>query len=126
MVGTDAILVGASPHPRATGTYPTVLGRYVREEGIVTLERAVRAMTGGPAARLGLGDRGRIEPGLAADLVLFDPGRVGSPATYEHPLASPVGMPYVFVNGQPVKWDDQPTGERAGVVLRRGLTGSAR
>jgi N-acyl-D-amino-acid deacylase len=125
MVGTDAILVGGSPHPRATGTYPTVLGTYVRDEGVLPLERAVRGMTGGPARRLGLADRGLVRPGLAADLVLFDPATVAAGSTYEEPLLPPAGMPYVLVNGVPVKWDDAPTGERPGRVIRGDGQGRA-
>lgn len=126
-VGTDAILVGGSPHPRAYGTYPTYLGRYVRELGVLRLEEAIRHMTSAAAARLGLADRGLLRPGLAADVVVFDPDRIGSPATYADPKRFPLGLPYVIVNGVPVKWADEPTGERPGGVLRhragpRGVT----
>jgi N-acyl-D-amino-acid deacylase len=125
-VGTDAILVGGTVHPRAAGTYPTVLGRYVREEGVITLERAVQAMTGAPAARLGLVDRGLVREGLAADLVLFDPTTVAARNTYEDSRVPPAGMPYVIINGEAVKWDDQPTGARPGRVIRGDGTRRAR
>jgi N-acyl-D-amino-acid deacylase len=124
-VGTDAILVGSSVHPRAAGTYPTVLGTYARQEGIISLERAVNAMTGAPAGRIGLVDRGLVQPGLAADLVVFDPVTVGARNSYEDSRVPPAGMPYVIVNGVPVKWDDAPTDERPGRIIRGDGTGRA-
>ncbi|MFO1540042.1 MAG: N-acyl-D-amino-acid deacylase family protein [Chloroflexota bacterium] len=125
-VGTDAILVGSSVHPRASGTYPTVLGTYARAEGVISLERAVNAMTGAPAARIGLVDRGLVRPGLAADLVVFDPATVAARSTYEDSRRPPAGMPYVLVNGVPVKWDDAPTDARPGRIIRGDGTGRAR
>jgi N-acyl-D-amino-acid deacylase len=125
-VGTDSILVGDSIHPRAGGTYPRILGTYVRESGVLPLETAVRAMSGAPAARLGLVDRGTIEQGKKADLVLFDDTTVAGPASYDDPWLPPIGMPYVFVNGEPVKWDDEMTGARPGRVIRGDGKGSAR
>jgi len=124
-VGTDAILVGGSVHPRAAGTYPTVLGTYARDERVISLERAVNAMTGAPAARLGLADRGVIRAGLAADLVLFDAATVGARNSYTDSRVPPAGMPYVIINGVPVKWDDQPTGARPGRILRGDGQGRA-
>lgn len=125
MVGTDSVIVGSSIHPRASGTYPRVLGTYVREEGVLTLARAVRAMSGGPADRLGLTDRGYIRPGQRADLVLFDHTAVAGPASYEDPELAPLGMPYVFVNGEAVKWDDEMTDARPGRVIRGRGDGTA-
>ena len=125
MVGTDAILVGGSVHPRAAGTYPTVLGTYARQEGVISLERAVNAMTGAAAARMGLVDRGIIRTGLAADLVRFDPTTVAARNSYEDSRVPPAGMPYVFINGVPVKWDDAPTGMRPGRILRGDGQGRA-
>lgn len=124
-VGTDAILVGGSVHPRAAGTYPTVLGTYARQEGVISLERAVNAMTGAAAARMGLADRGVVRTGLAADLVLFDPTTVAARNSYEDSRVPPAGMPYVIVNGVPVKWDDAPTGMRPGRIIRGDGQGRA-
>ena len=124
-VGTDSILVGSSIHPRAGGTYPRILGTYVRDEGVITLERAVRAMSGGPADRLGLVDRGYVRVGQRADLVLFDSANVAGPASYEQPDLAPKGMPWVFVNGEAVKWEDEMTGARPGRVIRGDGKGSA-
>jgi N-acyl-D-amino-acid deacylase len=97
----------------------------VREQRVLSLERAVRAMTGAAADRLGLTDRGYVREGLAADLVLFDAGRVAARNSYEEPRVAPEGMPYVIVNGEPVKWDDALTGARPGRVIRGDGTGRA-
>ena len=85
--------VSGKPHPRNYGTYPRVLGRYVREEQVLSLETAVRKMTALPARRLGLKDRGRVEQGLAADLVLFNPDTVTDKATFDDPSQFPDGIP---------------------------------
>jgi N-acyl-D-amino-acid deacylase len=107
------------PHPRWYGTFPRVLGVYVRERGVLTLEEAVRKMTSLPADRLGLTDRGRIAEGAWADLVLFDPATVVDKATFEQPHQYPEGIPYVFVNGVPVVDDGTFTDQRPGVMLRK-------
>lgn len=100
MVGSDGIpdLTGR-PHPRLFGTFPRVLGRYVREQNVTSLEEAVRCMTSLSCDRFGLADRGRIEPGQFADLVLFDPQRVIDVATYEDPKRESAGIEKVWVNG---------------------------
>jgi N-acyl-D-amino-acid deacylase len=104
-------------HPRSAGTFPRVLGRYVREQQWLTLPEAVRKMTSAPAARLKLKDRGRIEPGFVADLVLFDPRAVLDKSTFADPAALPVGIPKVFVSGA-VVWDgSHPGGELAGKTI---------
>ncbi|MCR4411858.1 MAG: D-aminoacylase [Thermoguttaceae bacterium] len=118
MAGSDGILVGDRPHPRAWGTFARYLARYVRELGVWTLEECVRKMTSLPARRLGLTDRGVLCPGAMADLVVFDPETVQDQATYEEPRRHPVGIPYVAVNGRLVKDADQPTGARPGQVIR--------
>jgi N-acyl-D-aspartate/D-glutamate deacylase len=104
-------------HPRYYGTFPRVLARYVREEGLLALEAAVRKMTSLPAERFGLEGRGRIEPGACADIVVFDPERVTDRATFEAPHAFAEGIDLVVVNGS-VAWDGKP-GVRAGRSLRR-------
>lgn len=107
------------PHPRAYGTFPRVLGYWVRERGVLTLEEAVRKMTSLPAWRLGLTDRGRVAEGLVADLVVFDPATVSDRATFEEPHQYPVGIPYVIVNGTPVVDGGAFTDARPGQALRR-------
>lgn len=105
-------------HPRYYGTFARVLGRYARQEGLLTLGSAIRKMTSLPAQRFGLTGRGLLEEDAFADLVVFDPDRVIDRATYEHPHAFADGIELVIVNGQ-VAWDGAP-GARAGRALRRG------
>jgi len=119
MVGTDALATGSKPHPRAYGTYPRILGKYVREDRVLNLPEAIRKMTSFPARKFGLKDRGVIRTGAFADLVVFDPQRVVDTATYESPIQQPRGMPYVLVNGKPAVDDGRVTGARGGKVLRR-------
>ena len=109
------------PHPRAYGTFPRVIGRYVRDEGVITLEDAVRKMTGMPAARLGLRDRGVLRPGAYADLVVFDPATVADRATFEAPHQYPAGIEFVLVNGVLAVDGGQFRDARGGRVLRRSL-----
>jgi N-acyl-D-amino-acid deacylase len=118
-VGSDGLLVGARPHPRAWGTFPRYLGHYSRDSGVLTLEETVARMTGRPAARLGLHRRGRIAPGNYADLVLFDPERVRDAATFEQPRLPAEGIAYVYVNGTAVVRQGRTTGARPGRALRR-------
>ncbi|MGB9023435.1 MAG: D-aminoacylase [Candidatus Bathyarchaeia archaeon] len=98
-LSTKGRLGKGRPHPRSFGTFPRVLGRYVRQNHLLTLEGAIRKMTFLPANRIGLTDRGVIRKGMAADLVIFDPARVADTATYLKPKAFPVGIEYVIVNG---------------------------
>ena len=107
------------PHPRAYGTYPRILGRYVREERLLGLEEAVRRMTGLTASRLRLRDRGLLRLGAWADLVLFDPARVVDTATYEDPHRYPVGIEWVVVNGAVALARGETTAERPGRFLRQ-------
>jgi N-acyl-D-aspartate/D-glutamate deacylase len=106
------------PHPRFYGTFPRVLGVYVRERHVLTLPDAVRKMTLLAAQITGLGDRGLLRPGMAADITLFNPETVLDRATFESPLQYPAGIPYVIVNGIVVIDGDQHTGARPGRVLR--------
>jgi len=120
MIGSDGSLVRfgeASPHPRGYGTFPRVLGRYVRELGVISLEEAVRRMTSAPAERLGFVDRGRVTTGSVADLTVFDPETVIDRATFADPHRYPVGIPYVFVSGVAVVRDGEITGARPGRIL---------
>jgi len=107
-------------HPRGAGSYPRVLGRYVRERGVLDLAEAIHKMTGLAAANVGILDRGLIRPGMAADLVLFDPETVLDRATPEDPLALSVGIEAVWVNGELVWEGTSPSGARPGRVLRSG------
>lgn len=116
--GSDGILVGDKPHPRAWGTFPRYLGRYVREEGVLTLEDAIVHLSSRPAARLGLTDRGRIAPGMVADLVLFDPETVTDRATFAEPRRQAAGLPWVLVAGVPAVADGLRTEVAPGRALR--------
>jgi N-acyl-D-amino-acid deacylase len=122
MVGTDALATGKRPHPRAYGTYPRILGKYVREEHVLSLPEAVRKMTSLPAQRFGLKDRGVVREGAYADLVVFDPRTVSDAATYDEPIRQPDSMPYVLVNGVMGVEDGHVTGARGGRVLRHRTT----
>ncbi|GAA3928172.1 D-aminoacylase [Streptomyces gulbargensis] len=117
--GSDGILQGAKPHPRAYGTFPEYLGRYVRELGVLTLEECVAHLTARPAARLRLPDRGRVKEGYVADLVLFDPATVAAGSTYANPRALPVGIPHVLIDGRFVVEDGRRTDVLAGRAIRR-------
>jgi N-acyl-D-amino-acid deacylase len=117
--GSDAILVGGKPHPRSWGTFPRYLARYVRELGVLDLPDCIHHLTGRPARRLRLADRGLIRVGYRADLVLFDPDTVQDTATFETPRRQAAGIPYVFVNGVPVIDDGHRTDALAGRAVRR-------
>ncbi|MBW3612823.1 MAG: D-aminoacylase [Chloroflexi bacterium] len=119
MIGTDSTFVGARPSPRSYGSFPRVLGQFVRDEALLSLEEAVRSMTSAAAARLGLSDRGLVRDGYMADLVVFDPDRVRATCTYEDPCRFPEGIEWVVVAGEPVVADGVHTGARPGRVLRR-------
>jgi N-acyl-D-amino-acid deacylase len=110
---------GSSPHPRAYGTFPRVLGKYVRDEKVLSLESAVNKMTGMPAGRLGLSDQGCLRVGCAANVTVFSAERVRDVGSFEDPHHYPEGIPFVIVNGQPVVDDNRFTASRPGVVLKR-------
>lgn len=117
-VGTDGILVGRSPHPRGWGAFARLLGHYVRELGVLALPEAIRHMTSAPAAVIGLEDRGRVEVGAFADLVVFDPARVAETGDYADARRVPEGIVHVIVNGEHAVRDGELTGVRSGQTLR--------
>ena len=119
VIGSDGIEDReGKPHPRIGGTMPRVLGRYVREKGVLTWGVAVAKMTGNTAKKLGLSDRGLIKPGYFADITLFDPETVIDTATYKDPHCAPVGIPHVMINGVWALKDGAVTGELPGRVIR--------
>lgn len=120
MVGTDSTFVGAKPSPRTYGSFPRILGQFVRDEGILGLEEAIRRMTSAPAARLGLRDRGVLRDGAVADLVVLDPETVRSNATYDEPRRYPDGIDHVIVGGELVVDGGRHTGLTPGRALRHG------
>jgi N-acyl-D-aspartate/D-glutamate deacylase len=107
-----------SPHPRGAGSFPRVLGRYVRERKVLTLAQAVRKMSSLPASRVRIMDRGRIADGLAADLLVFDPATISDTATFAAPFSYPVGMKVVMVNGVVALRDGQRSPSGSGKALR--------
>ncbi|HSL71141.1 MAG TPA: amidohydrolase family protein, partial [Longimicrobiales bacterium] len=124
MVSSDGdigVLGHAHPHPRNYGAFARVLGRYVREEKVLSLEEAVRKMTSLPASRIGQPERGRIAEGAYADIAVFDPARITDRATYEHPHQFSVGVEYVLINGVLVLNSASLTGEKPGRVLLRAI-----
>jgi N-acyl-D-aspartate/D-glutamate deacylase len=117
-LAVEGVLRRGNPHPRSFGTFPRILGVYVRERGLLRLEDAVRKMTSLNAAKLGLRDRGVLRPGAYADLALFDPQRVRDRSTYTSPFQYSEGIDYVIVNGQLVIDKGEHTGARPGRALR--------
>jgi N-acyl-D-amino-acid deacylase len=118
-LAADGPLAEGKPHPRTYGTFPRILGRYVREQRLLTWEEAIYKMTGLPAARLRLQDRGVVREGAIADLVVFDPQTIADTATYDDPHRYPEGIRHVLVNGRFVVQEGRQTEERPGRVLRR-------
>jgi N-acyl-D-amino-acid deacylase len=120
MIGSDGVPTGGKPHPRLYGCFARVLGHYVREEAVLDLPTAIHRMTGMPAAKFQLRDRGILRAGAFADLVVFDPERIADVATYGEPRRSPHGIRAVYVNGVAVAQQGVHTGARPGRGLRRG------
>jgi len=118
MGGSDGIMAGQKPHPRAWGTFARYLAHYARDEGMFSWEQIVMKLSSLPCRRLGQRDRGLIRPGMAADIVAFDPKAVRDTATYDNPRQFPEGIPYVAVNGVLVKDEGRHTGALPGRVLR--------
>jgi N-acyl-D-aspartate/D-glutamate deacylase len=126
MIGSDSLGLSAGPgphagrpHPRMYGTFPRVLGKYVRQDRLFSHEEAVAKMTGQPAAKLGLSDRGFVREGYFADLAVFDPALVRDEASFEHPHRYPSGIPYVIVNGNIAVDEGVFTAPAGGRVLGR-------
>ena len=123
MIASDSWVIapsgGGKPHPRGYGTFPRVLGKYVREERVLSLEEAIKKMTFLPAQKIGLKDRGVLKEGYYADIVIFNPDKVRDMATFENPHQYPKGIDYVMVNGQMVVDDGKITGIRPGMILKK-------
>jgi N-acyl-D-amino-acid deacylase len=113
----EGAFLKSNPHPRAYGNFARLLGRYVREEKIISLAEAVKRMTSLPATNLGLDHRGFVQEGMFADVVVFDPKTVADKATFEKPHQYAVGMKHVFVNGTQVLKDGEHTGAKPGRAL---------
>lgn len=106
------------PHPRTYGTFPRFFGRYVRDEGLISLTEAIRRATMLPAAIFGLRGRGQIKEGFSADIVVFNPSTISDTATFADPFLKPTGIPFVIVNGKPAVWECEPTRKLSGRMLR--------
>jgi len=126
MVGTDSgsasptgFMRRGKPHPRGYGSYPKILGRYVREHGVLRLEQAIRKMTSFPAQRFGIHDRGLLKPGMWADIMVFNPETVIDKATYQDPHQFPEGIEYVIVNGEITAEKGEYRNVLAGRTLRK-------
>jgi len=117
MIGTDGIYLGQKPHPWLYGTFPRVLGKYVRKEKLLSLEKAILKMTYLPNKKLGFRDRGAVKENFFADIVIFDPDKIKDCATYTKPNRYPEGIEYVLVSGTVVV----ETGEHSGSLPRRVL-----
>jgi N-acyl-D-amino-acid deacylase len=120
MVGTDGVpgFGVEKVHPRMTGTFPRILGRYVREQAIIPLEEAIRKMTSFPAQTFGVKGKGLLKEGFDADVVVFDPATILDKSTYEDPNQKPEGIDYVLVNGEIAVDHGRLTGATSGKVLR--------
>ncbi len=115
---TEGVFLKSNPHPRAYGNFSRLLGRYVRDEGIIPLEEAIKRLTSQAAANLRIDDRGSLKPGFFADLVVFDPATIQDHATFDDPHQYATGMVHVFVNGRQVLRDGEHTGATPGRVVR--------
>jgi N-acyl-D-amino-acid deacylase len=115
---SEGIFLQSNPHPRAYGSFARLLGRYVREEGVIPLQEAVRKLSALPAENLGIRQRGRLEPGYFADVVVFDPETIADHATFAEPHQYATGVIHVFVNGAQVVREGQHTGAKPGRVVR--------
>ncbi len=114
----EGVFLKSGAHPRAYGNFARLLGRYVREQKVISLQEAIRRLTFLPASNLRLVDRGMLAPGYFADIVLFDPGSIEDHATFENPHQYSTGVRDVFVNGVQVLTDGEHTGATPGRVIR--------
>jgi N-acyl-D-amino-acid deacylase len=114
------VFLKSNPHPRAYGTFARLLGKYVRDEQVITLPEAIRRLTSFPAGNLGIVDRGRLEVGYFADITVFDPAAIRDHATFAEPHQYATGVRHVIVNGVPVLQDGEHTGATPGRFVRRG------
>ena len=119
-IATEGLLAAQHPHPRYYGTFPRVLGRYVRDEKVITLEEAIRKMTSANASKLRIYDRGLLRAGFPADVTVVDPKTIIDNATYDKPHQHSTGVQYLFVNGRLAIEDGGTTDALAGRVLRHG------
>ena len=126
MVGSDAAcradygpLAEGKPHPRAFGTFPRILGKYVREEEVMNLPVAIKKMSSDPCRKIGIEERGELKPGFYADVVIFDPDRVMDRSTFKYPIQYPIGIEYVIVNGKMTVERGVHTGCKSGRVLKK-------
>jgi len=119
MIGSDGLPADVHPHPRLWGTFPRVLGHYARDIKLFSLEEAVRKMTSLPAACFGLKDRGTLQPGAYADLVIFDPDTIAEGADFDDPYRYPHGIDTVLINGVAAVREGRLTDSRSGRILRR-------
>ena len=117
MVGSDSIPLGSYPHPRAYGTFPRVVGRFQRKYNAMPLEHTIQRITDNPARRFGLKQRGNIQEGYFADIVLFDPATINDNATYDDPKQFPTGIPFVIVNGEVAVSKEECTGTTTGRAI---------
>ena len=115
---TEGVFLKSNPHPRAYGNFARLLGKYVREEKLITMEEAIRRLTWLPARNLKIASRGALTPGYFADIAIFDPAKISDHATFEKPHQYSTGMVHVFVNGVQVVKDGQHTGAKPGRVVR--------
>jgi N-acyl-D-amino-acid deacylase len=114
----EGVFLNANPHPRSYGNFARLLGRYVRDEQVISLAEAIRRLTSQPATHLRIRNRGSLEPGRFADVVVFDPDAIQDHATFEQPHQYSTGMIHVFVNGTAVLRDGEHTGALPGRVVR--------
>jgi len=118
-IATEGLLAESHPHPRFYGTFPRVLGRYVRDEKVITMEEAIRKMTSANASKLRIYDRGLLRPGFPADVTVFDPKTIIDNATYDKPHQYATGVEFVIVNGTIVLDRGTHTGARPGTIVTR-------